>query len=139
MKLATALLDSGVERALESLRHNVSAPIAIDLWDGRSFPLSPDPAVRVRIPQASSLKYLVKPTLGQLAEGFVEGELEVEGSLRDVMRSADALVSAGNASSWKRVSTVAARHTRKVDRDAIRRHYDVSNAFYALWLDSRMI
>ena len=139
MKLATALLDTGVERALESLRDKVSAPIAIDLWDGRSFPLGPAPAVRLKVPQASSLKYLVRPTLGHLAEAFVEGELDVEGSLRDVMRSADALVTSGNSSAWQRVATAAVRHTRKLDREAIHRHYDVSNEFYGLWLDRRMV
>jgi cyclopropane-fatty-acyl-phospholipid synthase len=139
MKLATALLDTGVERALESLRDKVSAPIAIDLWDGRSFPLGPTPAVRVKVPQASSLKYLVRPTLGHLAEAFVEGDLDVEGSLRDVMRSADALVTSSNARAWERVATAAVRHTRKLDREAIRRHYDVSNDFYGLWLDRRMV
>ena len=32
-----------------------------------------------------------------------------------------------------------ARHTKRVDRDSIRHHYDVSNEFYALWLDARMV
>jgi cyclopropane-fatty-acyl-phospholipid synthase len=32
-----------------------------------------------------------------------------------------------------------ARHTRRGDREAIQHHYDVSNDFYALWLDPRMI
>jgi cyclopropane-fatty-acyl-phospholipid synthase len=139
MKLAHALLDSGVERALESLRQKVSAPIAIDLWDGRSFPLGPSPAVRLRIPQASSLKYLISPTLGHLAEAYVEGQLDVEGSLRDVMRSAEALVTSGNSSAWERVALASVKHTRKVDRDAIHRHYDVSNDFYGLWLDPGMV
>ncbi len=31
------------------------------------------------------------------------------------------------------------RHTRGVDREAIQHHYDVSNEFYALWLDPRMV
>jgi len=30
-------------------------------------------------------------------------------------------------------------HSRERDRQAIRFHYDVSNAFYGLWLDSRMV
>ena len=32
-----------------------------------------------------------------------------------------------------------ARHTRRDDREAIQHHYDVSNEFYALWLDPRMV
>jgi cyclopropane-fatty-acyl-phospholipid synthase len=129
----------GVERALESLKDKVSAPLAIDLWDGRSFLLGPQPSVRVKVPNASSLKYLIKPTLGSLAEAYVEGALDIEGSLSDVMRAADALVTGSGSAAWDRVALVAGRHTRKVDREAIRRHYDVSNAFYQLWLDRRMI
>jgi cyclopropane-fatty-acyl-phospholipid synthase len=32
-----------------------------------------------------------------------------------------------------------ARHTKRDDREAIQHHYDVSNEFYALWLDPRMV
>ena len=32
-----------------------------------------------------------------------------------------------------------ARHSARLDRDAIQHHYDVSNAFYRLWLDRRMV
>jgi len=31
------------------------------------------------------------------------------------------------------------RHTRRIDAEAIAYHYDVSNDFYALWLDSQMV
>src|SRR5204862_591056 len=31
------------------------------------------------------------------------------------------------------------RHTRRRDREAVRFHYNVGNAFYALWLDARMV
>ena len=139
MKFATALLDAGVDRALESLQEKVSAPIAIQLWDGRSVTLGPQPAVTVKVPAASSLKHLVKPTLGSLAEAYVEGDIEVEGSLRDVMRAADLLASSAGSTAWERVALVTGRHTRKIDREAIHRHYDVSNAFYQLWLDARMV
>jgi cyclopropane-fatty-acyl-phospholipid synthase len=139
MKLATQLLDTGVDRALESLKGKVSAPIAIELWDGRTVALGPSTLVKVRVPSASSLKHLVRPSLGQLAEAYVEGDLDFEGRLSDVLRAADTLATNGGTSAWDRVAIVAARHTRKVDRDAIHRHYDVSNAFYQLWLDERMI
>src|SRR5690606_18054307 len=32
-----------------------------------------------------------------------------------------------------------ARHSRKSDRKAIEYHYDVSNEFYSMWLDPRMV
>lgn len=32
-----------------------------------------------------------------------------------------------------------ARHSRRRDSDAVRRHYDAGNDFFALWLDARMV
>jgi cyclopropane-fatty-acyl-phospholipid synthase len=139
MKFATALLDTGVERAIESLQSRVSVPVTVELWDGRSFPLGPNPTVRLRITNPSALKYLVKPTLGSLAAAYVEGEIDVDGSMSEIIGAADALSSGGGSSAWNRVAIVAGRHSRKTDRAAIQYHYDVSNAFYGLWLDSRMI
>ena len=139
MKLAAALLDTGVERALESLQEKVTAPVAIELWDGRTFALGPEPKVRVRLTNPSAIKHFAKPTLGSLAEAFVEGDIDVDGSIRDAIRAADTLAAGGGSTAWNRVMLVGGRHSRKVDREAIRHHYDVSNAFYQIWLDSRMI
>jgi cyclopropane-fatty-acyl-phospholipid synthase len=38
-----------------------------------------------------------------------------------------------------RLPSWLARHSRKSDRKAIEYHYDVSNEFYSLWLDPRMV
>lgn len=139
MKFASSWTDSGVEQAFESLRAKVSAPLSIELWDGRVFSLGPESKVRMKLPKAASLKHFVRPTLGSLAEAYVEGELEIEGPLRDVVRAADQLTGSAGVSAWQRVAQAAGRHTRRIDRDAIRRHYDVSNDFYRLWLDRRMV
>ncbi|MEP6701944.1 MAG: cyclopropane-fatty-acyl-phospholipid synthase family protein [Betaproteobacteria bacterium] len=139
MKFATAWTDSSVERAFESLRAKVSAPLAIELWDGRVFELSADWKVKMRVPRAAALKHLVRPTLGSLAEAYVEGDIDVEGSPRDVIKTAHALAAGGGSTAWDRITQGTRRHTRKVDREAIRRHYDVSNEFYQLWLDRRMV
>ncbi|MDL5031257.1 cyclopropane-fatty-acyl-phospholipid synthase family protein [Pelomonas sp. APW6] len=37
------------------------------------------------------------------------------------------------------VPRASRRHTRASDRQAVRYHYDVSNAFYALWLDAERV
>lgn len=39
---------------------------------------------------------------------------------------------------WSKQLTMA-MHSRRMNREAIRFHYDVSNEFYKLWLDERMI
>ena len=139
MKFASSWIDSGAEQAFASLCAKVSAPLAIELWDGRTFALGPDCRVRMKLRSAASLRHLLRPTLGSLAEAYVEGELEVEGALRDVVSAVDKLADSAGAGAWQRVAGAAVRHTRRVDRDAIRHHYDVSNDFYRLWLDRRMV
>jgi cyclopropane-fatty-acyl-phospholipid synthase len=139
MKFASSWLESGVEQAFESLRARVSAPLSIELWDGRVFALGPESRVRMKLPSAASLKHFVRPTLGSLAEAYVEGDLDIEGPLRELVRAVDQLAGSVGVSAWQRVAAVAGTHTRRVDRDAIRRHYDVSNDFYRLWLDRRMV
>ena len=54
------------------------------------------------------------------------------------MRAAEALARGGDGF-FGRVIPARARHTRHADRNAISHHYDVSDAFYALWLDPRMV
>ena len=139
MKFSSSWMNAGVEKAFESLRSKVSAPVAIELWDGRVFPLGPEPRVRMKFHKAAALKHLLNPTLGALAEAYVEGDMDVEGSMHDVIASLDQIASRAGAGAWERVAHAAGRHTRRVDRDAIQRHYDVSNDFYKLWLDRRMI
>ena len=139
MKIAASWLDSGVEHAFESLLKRVSAPLSIELWDGRVYALGPDARVRMKVPSAAALKHLVRPTLGSLAEAYVEGDIDVEGPLGDAMRAVDALTESAGRGALARIAVKTSRHTRRTDREAIRRHYDVSNAFYQLWLDSRMV
>ena len=93
MKFASPWMDPGVEQAFAALRAKVSAPVSIELWDGRVFALGPDSRVRMKLPTAASLKHRLRPTLGSLAEAYVEGELEIDGPLRDVIRAADQLLS----------------------------------------------
>lgn len=115
-------------------------PVAIELWNGQSIMPAPSPRVRVRLHNPASLKVLVKPSLGALARAYVEGELDLEGDIRDILSMGDSFCQAGNckfaltsrsAGWWRRKKTDA--------RKNIQYHYDVSNAFYALWLDARRI
>jgi cyclopropane-fatty-acyl-phospholipid synthase len=129
--------DTTVDRAIANLRKQVCAPVRVVLWDGREYALSEEPSVTLRIKDARAASALARPTLLSLAEAYIHGDAEVEGDVREAIRSAEALARVRDASPFGRRD--AARHTRAADREAIRHHYDVSNEFYALWLDPRMV
>ena len=79
--------------------------------------------------------------IGALAEEYVEGTLNIEGRMRDVMTVAASLLQSdpvrGTSHWWvhamARMRSMAA-HTLARDAQQIQFHYDVSDDFYALWL-----
>jgi cyclopropane-fatty-acyl-phospholipid synthase len=138
----TAALVEGRLLGLVSERiKQVRAPLNIRLWNGEVI-RAPDPApVTLTVRSARALTRLTRPNLGELARSYVEGEIDLEGSLRDVLRAGEALVSdrrdpyGAPGSGWKKWWL----HTRSSDRRNIQHHYDVGNDFYALWLDRNRV
>jgi cyclopropane-fatty-acyl-phospholipid synthase len=131
-------LERRIERLVEKLKRSVSIPLRLELWNGRAFDLAHDPTVKIGVPSPSALRFLVSPDLMKLGRAYVEGYLRVEGPMLDVFRVAENLARSA-ASHGGRGLRRFARHSKKRDRAAIEYHYDVSNEFYALWLDRNMV
>ena len=102
--------------------------------------------VKLSFSNWSSIARFKAGQIGALAEDYVEGKLQLEGAMRDVMR-AFTKVLAGNpvhsgTSRWpgwlRQVKSLTA-HTLAKDAAQVQFHYDVSDAFYALWLDPRRV
>ena len=130
--------ENRVLKTLEQIRSRVAVPLRIQLWNGQTFDFCSDPNVVVTILDLAALRYFVSPSLDSLGRAFVEGHIRVEGSARNVFDVAQALardVAARlpSALHW------AHQHSRDQDREAVRYHYDVSNDFYALFLDANMV
>jgi cyclopropane-fatty-acyl-phospholipid synthase len=137
-------------------------PLPVQFWDGSGIgPQDGAGTLRVRSRDAFR-RILWSPGELGLARAFVAGDLEVDGSLIELM----AMLSDRNfrdVTAWRRLPEllVAARrldvfgrppeppaieyradgwrrHTPRRDRRAISHHYDVSNEFYALVLGESM-
>ena len=132
------LLESRIRRIIGELSGKVQLPLALELWNGERYDLSPSPTVTLRVPSAGALRYLIKPNLAKLGEAYVEGHLEVRGPIPDALRAAEGLASNLGDSRIGRLPLLR-RHSKQRDAEAIRYHYDVSNDFYALWLDRNMV
>ena len=131
------LFRSPIDHALSTLKKQVHAPLRLVLWDGREVNLSDEPRVTLRLKDAKAAAALARPTMLSLAEAYIDGKADLEGDVREAIRSAHVL--SGSDEGLHFGTREAARHTKRDDREAIRHHYDVSNAFYALWLDPGMV
>lgn len=98
------------------------------------------PRVVIKVRKASAVPLLLSPTLDSLGEAYVEGWIDVDGSVEDILDMAHGLAEAAGATQ-SRLARMARhfKHTRVSDKASIQYHYDVSNAFYQTWLDPRMV
>ena len=131
--------ETPLDNAISKLKKNVSAPVRLVLWDGREVSLSERPRVTIRLNGLRAASALVRPTLLTLAEAYIEGEVELEGDVREAIRSAEAITRAIPKPLFQSQGPTNEHRTRRDDREAIQHHYDVSNEFYALWLDEGMV
>ena len=131
--------DKPVEQAIHHLQRHVNAAVRVILWDGREVAFSDNPRVTLRINDSAAVSALKRPSLLTLAEAYIEGKADLEGDVREAIRGAEAISRAMPQSIFRHRGPTHTRHTKRDDREAIQHHYDVSNEFYALWLDPRMV
>ena len=126
---------------LDSVRAKQPLPIRVKLWNDHVINLDPNPLVTIVLRRPWAARYLFNPSLDALGSAYVEGEIEIEGSVRDMMRVADILAKQGSKPDERgtRPAFWWTRHSKKSDIEAIQHHYDVSNQFYSYWLDRDMV
>jgi cyclopropane-fatty-acyl-phospholipid synthase len=132
------LIESRIEKTIGGLMHH-GLPLAVELWNGKRYQLSRDAPVTLRIPGAAALKYFIGADLAKLGEAYVEGHIDVEGPIREVLRAAEGLSRFLGGDKKGRRPRLLNLHTKSRDARAIQYHYDVSNEFYALFLDREMV
>ena len=103
-------------------------------------------AVQLIFRSPKAFAALVGGEVGSVASAIVEGWVEVQGSPRDIMAVAAGLLHGDPVShtpSWLGQTISKARslamHTLTHDAEQIQFHYDLSDDFYALWLDPRRV
>jgi cyclopropane-fatty-acyl-phospholipid synthase len=133
---ATVIWQRQFDKFVARMRDH-AIPLRVRLWNGIEAALGDEPRVTFTIPSVASLRQLIRPSLDRLGTAYVEGKLEVEGKLSDILQVAVRL--ATHAAPRGRRGPRMFRHTRAGDAEAIRYHYDVSNEFYGLWLDPNMV
>ncbi|MEO7242723.1 MAG: class I SAM-dependent methyltransferase [Variovorax sp.] len=136
-----ANLTSRIQNALDQL----AVPLALELPDGRRLE-RPGWRIRLGFSEWSALAQLASRQIGAVGEAYVEGLVRIEGSMRDVTAAIVGLVPRNpvqTGSNWlaRLLHGVHSRraHTQARDAAQIEFHYDVSDDFYALWLDPKRV
>jgi len=137
--------------ALEQRLEKLTLPLAIVLPGGQRIG-SAGAAVTVRLKNLFPLSHIVTGQIGKVGEDYVEGRIEIEGSMRDLMAigaelmpgdPTDASAVGPTPIGWLRQLIHLARsrvlHRPEADARQVQFHYDVSDEFYALWLDPKRV
>jgi cyclopropane-fatty-acyl-phospholipid synthase len=125
--------------------HGLPVAVGLVLPDGQRIDTS-GAQLRLMFKHWASLARLASGQIGLVAQDYVEGKVEIDGSVRELMTVA-ASVLPGNPAHidmpwWSRVVRSArsrVAHTKARDAAQVQFHYDVSDDFYALWLDPKRV
>ncbi|MGB3742077.1 MAG: class I SAM-dependent methyltransferase [Castellaniella sp.] len=137
----TALV-SVIENKLGAL----SIPVSMELPDGQRVGAA-DAQVHFIIKDSSVLTHFAAGEVGALGEDYVEGKFQFNGSVRNLMSLASSILPGSPVEAaelgWLTglVQRLVSVWRHSVERDArqIEFHYDLSDDFYALWLDPRRV
>jgi cyclopropane-fatty-acyl-phospholipid synthase len=132
-------------RKIESQLAGLPVPVAVQLPKGERVG-PPTAAVTLSFKDWSGLATMAAGQIGRMAEDFVESRVQLEGRMRDLMAVAARLLPGtpvnSNTGWWTQVMRRAkslAHHSPQKDAQQVQFHYDVSDDFYALWLDPRRV
>ncbi len=137
---------------------------SVRLWDGSQWPAETiSPRFTLILKHPGALRQMFRDTTTDLClgEAYVYDDFDIEGDIEATFPVADYLMGLDwslttrlrmgwellhlpgkreHSGDGRRAATLSGQpHSVERDRQAVTYHYDVSNDFYALWLDRRMV
>ena len=118
------------------------APLTLIVGEAEDAPKSGEPVATLRIRDRATLLRLARdPDVG-FGDAYATGHIEVEGDLVGSLEHAY-LAAPANPRLHSRLRTKwlnwSQKNTKPGSHSNIHYHYDLSNDFYSLWLDKRML
>lgn len=138
---STQTMAEALQRIIANRYGGRGLPVTLILPDGARVALSAAPAVDIIARSWKGVMAVARPALGSLARAYVNGDLDFSGSARRILDIAESMVGSvthGRDSAHARLKLFL-HQRRRSHRPNVAHHYDVSDAFYRLWLDRHMV
>ena len=152
--------ETSAARIVRAIVQTVAPNFAVELWNGERIGPAGGPSVKIN--DATAVRQLaLRPSLNTFVELWIARSIDVEGgTLFDIaeapmqgrfknklknlpklklLRDIPGLIFSGGGKKTESGQVGKNPHRSGSDQAAIMHHYDVSNAFYALFLDARMV
>lgn len=132
-----------INRFKSGLDRRPELSLSIRFRNGETLRFGECEHVRLSLNSIRAAATLFKPTLGKFARYYVEGEIDLDGDIQEILNLGEKICADGKYVAHRANSGIHPwkwlRHTRARSRKNISYHYDVSNDFYALWLDHKRV
>ncbi len=119
--------------------------LTVTYWDGRSERFGDESWVSLRLRSPAPVWAICRDVHLGFGEGYMDGEIEVDGDIADLLALAEANRDSAAMAPWTQhlyQGLQGLRRSREHVQDSksrqvanVRHHYDLGNDFYELWLD----
>lgn len=121
------------------LSNSFTIPVKVTYWDGKTTVYgNGNPAVELIFKKPIRIKDIYNNASLALGEAYMDGKIEIKGSIKDLIASAYENASSFMQSNKFRKFIPKQSHTKTKSREDVQNHYDIGNDFYNIWLDRSM-
>lgn len=115
------------------------SPVTVEFWDGETQAYGEGtPIAKIIMHEPVSIKDIMAHASLTLGEAYMDGKIEVQGDLQQLVTSAY-LSSQSFLRGSKFAKFIPKRsHSEKASKEDVQSHYDIGNEFYKMWLDPTM-
>ncbi|GFZ27212.1 SAM-dependent methyltransferase [Lactobacillus corticis] len=121
------------------LSHSFTMPVKVKYWDGKEETYgNGEPQAEIIFHKVIPIKEITNSASLALGEAYMNGDIEINGSIQALINSAYQSATSFMRSSKFRKFIPKQSHTEKQSKEDVQSHYDIGNDFYKLWLDPTM-
>ncbi|KRL05412.1 SAM-dependent methyltransferase [Liquorilactobacillus oeni] len=121
------------------LSKSFSIPVRVNYWDGESEEYGEGkPEVTITFKEAVPIKQLLRNASIALGEAYMDGRIEIEGSIQRLVKAAYEAKDSFFYNSKLKHFLPKQSHSESSSKYDVQSHYDLGNDFYRLWLDPTM-